>query len=108
MAAHVASDDVSPVGSKSGAAEKKPPKEAVTGPSAKADISDGTKEVSAAITSEVVDMHRSDEHSVSPVSLCVVCLVNGTESLTRYPDCKVGTAEDLSPELLGKKKGKMK
>ena len=49
MTAHVASEDVSPVGSKSGAAEKRPSKEAVTGTRAKADSSNGTKEVSAAL-----------------------------------------------------------
>jgi hypothetical protein len=95
MAAHVASDDVSPAGSESGVVEKEPPKEVATGNSAKEDSCNGTKEELAAITSEAVDasVHKSDEHSVSP---CVVWLVNGTESLTRHRDCKVGTAEDSS------------
>ena len=68
MTAHVASEDVSPVGSKSGAAEKRPSKEAVTSTRDKADSSSGAKEVSAAITSKVY-IHGSDKHWVSP---CVV------------------------------------
>jgi hypothetical protein len=58
MAAHAASEDVFPVGSRSRAAEKRPPKEAATGTGAKADSSSGTK--------EVLDMCGSDEQSVSP------------------------------------------
>jgi hypothetical protein len=65
-----ASDDDS-TSSESGVADKNPPppKEAVTGTSTTEDSYNGTKEESAAITSEAVDMHKNDEHSVSPCGL---------------------------------------
>jgi hypothetical protein len=107
VAVHVASDD--DPSSESEAAEEELPKAAVTGTIVTANSYNGTNEVASAITPNVVDMHRSDEHSVSPY---VVWLVNGTESLTRHRDCKVGAAasEDSSarfpPKRGKKKKGK--
>jgi hypothetical protein len=70
-----ASDDASSVCSESGAAEKEPPKEAVTGTGAnlKADSYNSTKEVAVAITSKALDTQGSNEHPVSP---CVVWLVS--------------------------------
>ena len=76
-----ASDDDS-ASSESGVANKEPPPtEAVTDSATEASFN-GTKEELVANTFEAVGMQKSDEHSVS---LCVVWLVNETESLTRHP-----------------------
>ena len=62
-------------------------------------------EVASAVTPSAVDMHRGNEHSVSPY---VVWLVNGTVSLTRHRDCKVVAAEDSTAKLPSQKPEKKK
>ena len=93
VVAHVANDDET--------AEEELPNVAVT----KVNSYNDTKEVASAVTPSAVDMHRGNEHSVSPY---VVWLVNGTVSLTRHRDCKVVAAEDSSAKLPSQKPEKKK
>jgi hypothetical protein len=93
VVAHVANDDET--------AEEEVPNVAVT----KANSYNDTKEVASAVTPSAVDMHRDNEHSVSPY---VVRLVNGTVLLTRHRDCKVVAAEDSSAKLPSQKPEKKK
>jgi hypothetical protein len=85
VAVHVASDD--DPSSESEAAEEELPKAAVTGTIVTANSYNGTNEVASAITPNVVDMHRSDEHSVGAAA--------SEDSSARFP-----------PKRGKKKKGK--